>query len=174
MSVGSLAGCLAMICNPVSSRTRARSADYRLGHDFDHYYGKELRFGFGYLELNNGQPAQPNSADYFLDAHLLHYPWGDARWRPFASIGMGFANFRFRDAAGRKHDERLFHLPVGMGVKYYYRKWLVLRAELMDNLAFGGNGLDTMHNVSLTGGVEVRFGGWRRKYEGWGGGIHYW
>jgi hypothetical protein len=49
---------------------------YRLGHDFDHYYGKELRFGFGYLELNNGQPAQPNSADYFLDAHLLHYPWG--------------------------------------------------------------------------------------------------
>ena len=44
-------------------------------------------------------------------------------------------------------------------MKYYFKKWLAVRFDAMDNFAISGSGLDTMHNLSLTGGVEVHFGG---------------
>jgi hypothetical protein len=55
-------------------------------------------------------------------------------------------------------------MPLGVGVKYYYRPWLALRTSVMDNLSFRAGRLETMHNLSFTCGVEVHFGGPRPTY----------
>ncbi|MCA9142313.1 MAG: hypothetical protein H6821_15320 [Planctomycetaceae bacterium] len=149
---------------------------YRLGWDFDHYWGTELRYAFAAQELVDLQGTVPlaSGADYFWDINLLYYPWGDAEWRPFASVGLGVAAFGFKDANQTQYDEALLTIPIGIGVKHYYRPWLALRTSLVDNLSFGSQGLDTMHNVSLSFGVEAHFGGPRNTYFPYHGGGMIW
>ena len=144
---------------------------YRLGYDFDHYWGSETRFGFAHVGLRDNPGL---SRDFFWDVHLLRYPWGDSRWRPYASVGLGLANFRFTDNQSVKFNEVSLHVPIGFGLKYYHKKWLALRVDALDNIAIGTGGRNNMHNVSLTGGIEVHFGGWRRAYYPWNPSIHYW
>ncbi|MBI3838572.1 MAG: hypothetical protein HY288_11655 [Planctomycetia bacterium] len=57
--------------------------------------------------------------------------------------------------------------PLGFGVKCAMKDWLVVRAELPDDLTIGGGGLPTMNNVSLVGGVEIRFGDIRKHFLPW-------
>jgi hypothetical protein len=140
---------------------------YRIGWDRDHYWGHELRLGFSRTDLADARSATSHriSRDWFLDAHLSYYPWGDAQWRPYASAGLGLAMFRFRDEFSIEHDETLLHVPLGIGVKYLVDRWLAVRLDVMDNLAISGSGLDTMHNITYTLGIEAHFGpGTSRKY----------
>ena len=143
----------------------------RVGYDFDHYWGSEVRVGFSQLALRNSQSL---SRELFADVHLLRYPWGDSRWRPYASVGLGLANVRFTDNQDTQFNEVLLHVPVGCGLKYFYKKWCALRIDVMDNIAIGKGGVSDLHNVSLTGGIEVHFGGWRRAYAPWNPSFHYW
>jgi len=132
---------------------------YRAGWDWDHYWGAEARVGFARPELIDADAiADPRiSRNWFGDVHLLHYPWGDAGWRPFFSVGLGWATFRFTDADGDAYHETLLHAPFGVGVKYYVDRWMALRIDALDNLALSGSGLDTMHNLSFTLGLEAHF-----------------
>ena len=135
---------------------------YRLGCDVDHYFGSELRFAFANLDLIDPQTSRSmarTSRDHFWDAHLLYYPWGDAHWRPFCSLGMGLASFYFRDDQEQSVLETAFTIPLGMGVKYHAGNWWAVRCGLMDNWSLGARGLSSMHNISLTAGVEVHWGG---------------
>ena len=93
------------------------------------------------------------------DASVLYYPWGDARWRPFATLGFGVVGFHFQDRSGQGFDQTIVHLPIGLGLKYKWQPIFAFRLDLKDNLAFGTSRLDTMHNWSLTCGVELRWGG---------------
>jgi len=139
---------------------------YRLGWDFDHYWGTELRFSFAHLNLIDTVAAQPllTAQNHYGDVNLLYYPWGDATWRPFASLGVGAARLRFQNSNAQLVDDVLLTIPFGAGVKYYYRPWLALRTSLIDYWTIGSQGLSTMHNVAVTAGVEVHFGGPRRSY----------
>jgi hypothetical protein len=171
---------------------------YRLGWDYDHYWGSEMRFAFGTVGLFDSQRAKDaqeaaddehnlDEDDPFRhrfdrrrdctmglwDVSLLYYPWGDAAWRPYASAGLGLVNLEFIDRLSTRYDETVFGLPIALGVKYRYNNWVALRLELADNIAFG-NDLSTVHLVTLTGGAEVRFGGSRVAYWPWNPGRHYW
>jgi len=139
---------------------------YRFGRDFDHYWGWEARFAFSYLDVLDGvtAPRVSNANINFWDAHLLYYPWGDARWRPYATAGIGIAHYRLHDEFDTRHTEVLLHLPFGVGMKYQLKRWLALRVDVLDNFTIGGGGLDPMHNLSLTFGAEVHFGGDRTLY----------
>jgi hypothetical protein len=143
----------------------------RLGWDFDHYWGGELRFAWASLPLKDhvvSASDQHQDSIFYGDVDFFYYPWGDSRWRPFVTMGLGLGTFNFTEASGIRHDETLPTLPIGCGIKYMIRDWLVLRADLTDNIAFGGNsGLNTMNNFSITGGVEYRFGGSRPSYFPW-------
>ena len=46
-------------------------------------------------------------------------------------------------------------------------EWLVLRFDVLDNLAFGSGRLGTMNNFSFTTGFEYRFGGEHYNYWPW-------
>lgn len=175
-------------------------AGYRLGWDVDHYWGCEMRLGFGSVALYDSQRAKDaqQAADtargiaaddpfrqrfdarrdcnvVFWDVSLLYYPWGDAAWRPYLMAGLGTARIDFVDRLSIPLDKTVFALPLALGLKYRCSDWLALRLELADNMAFGsGSGLNTLHNLSLTAGVEIRFGGTRKAYWPWNPGRHYW
>lgn len=139
---------------------------YRIGWDFDHYWGTEFRFGFSHMDLHTAQGAGlgRSSHNQFYDWSLSYYPWGDAAWRPFASIGIGARKFRFGDINDVLVDDYAFEMPIGFGVKYYYEPWMALRFSVVDNFSPAAHALDTMHNISITAGVEIHYGGRRRSY----------
>ena len=148
---------------------------YRVGYDFDHYWGAEFRFAFANPALiGAAAPVGRDSRLLFYDAHLAYYPWGDTQWRPYLSAGLGAANVRATDAAGIGYNELLFHVPIGIGLKHHWRRWCVLRADLHDNIAIGAGGIDTMHNVTFTFGVEVHSGGQPTSYYPWNPSRHLW
>jgi hypothetical protein len=149
---------------------------YRVGWDFDHYWGTEARFGFGYLPVSDVASGDrlPWCRQDYGDVDLLYYPWGDSRWRPFLSVGVGWSFFHFEDDGGQTIGETLFSAPLGVGVKYLFRRWVALRLTATDNIAFGNGTLSTMHNWSLTGGAELRFGGPRISYFPYHADRHLW
>jgi hypothetical protein len=149
---------------------------YQLGWDFDHFWGTEARFGFASVDVAaNDEGSEPGSSENLSwDVNLVHYPWGDSRWRPFLSAGFGLASFRFGDDDGQPVYETLYTIPLGCGVKYFYRPWLGLRFAVTDQLALGAYRLATMHNVCFAGGVEVRFGGARTSYYPYDTGTKWW
>jgi hypothetical protein len=139
---------------------------FRLGNDCDHYWGWEARCAFSEPTTTNGNTGDilGTGTMYFYDVSLLFYPWGDARWRPYLTAGLGMANVRFNDERDIGIAEALVHIPFGLGLKYQLDRWLALRFEFMDELVFGSANIRTMNGFSLTGGVEIHFGGWRRRY----------
>ncbi len=65
-------------------------------------------------------------------------------------------------------------MPLAVGVKYHGSNALALRLEVADNMAFGAHGIDTLHQLSVVGGVELRFGGSRKAYWPWNPARNYW
>ncbi|MBN2474393.1 MAG: hypothetical protein JXB62_07280 [Pirellulales bacterium] len=159
---------------------------YRFGWDQSYYWGGEMRFAFASVELYDSPRAiAAGPSERFnvrrdvdlthWDLDLLYYPWGDTQWRPYFMVGLGTARVIFIDRLSHRYDSAVFAMPLAMGVKYRCNDWLALRFELTDNMAFsGGGGFNTLHSLSLTGGVEVRFGGARKAYWPWNPGRHYW
>ncbi len=145
----------------------------RLGWDHDYHWGNEARLVFDNMNLESLQ----------WDLDLLYYPWGDSRWRPYLMIGVGAAKIRFGRGFSQEYDitlsnqhaETVFALPLAVGVKYRVNDWMVLRAEVGDNILFAeGANLNLLVNLAVTAGFEIRFGGSRRSYWPWNPGRHYW
>lgn len=133
----------------------------RLGYDFDHYWGAEVRLGFAEGRLNYPTNAHfsGKSQLIILDYSVQFYPWGDAAWRPYAMLGLGAAMFQYEDALGRDRGQAQVSMPFGLGLKYFVHKRLALRFELLDNMTLGGTDAMSASNFSVTGGFEYRFGG---------------
>jgi len=151
---------------------------YRLGWDFDHYWGTELRLGFANLDLTDTVPLPDigtrTSRDQFWDVNLMYYPWGDARWRPFASLGIGAGDFYFKDETLQSVRETVLTFPLSIGVKYYHHNWLAWRMSVTDQWSPAAQGLSAMHNIAVTVGVEYHFGGTRVGYFPYRFGRHLW
>ncbi|MFA8018771.1 porin family protein [Bremerella cremea] len=134
---------------------------FRLGYDFDHYWGTEVRLGFaqGRLIYPTDTTFSGKSQLVLLDYNVQFYPWGDTKWRPYATIGLGAAVFQYEDVLGRARDQSQVSMPFGLGLKYFLHKRVALRFELLDNLALGGTDAVSSNNFSVSGGFEYRFGG---------------
>jgi hypothetical protein len=149
---------------------------YRLGWDYDYYWGLEFRLAQATPSVHDRVRNQPDgTADVTLgDISLLWYPTGDSRLRPYVLFGLGFQHFNFRDDNNKVVNASSFSVPIGLGVKYMCTPWFALRFEAVENWATGNNQLDMMHNFTLSGGVEIRFGGYRPSYWPWNPGGHLW
>lgn len=88
------------------------------------------------------------------------------RWQPYLTFGGGFATFDFVNLNGVQVDETVFVVPIGAGFRYRYSDAWAFRFEFRDNIAPGGP-LASMHNMTLVGGAEWRFGGSRPSYGMW-------
>ena len=144
----------------------------RFGWDVDHFWGVETRLAFSNFGLDDVQQPARRMGDakvFHLDASYLWYPWGDARWRPYATLGMGLGDYSFFDENDQKSHQTAFTMPFGGGVKVRATPRWVFRFDVLDNLVFDqGSQLDTMHNLSITAGLEARWGvGPRKSYYPW-------
>jgi hypothetical protein len=172
----------------------------RIGWDADPYWGLKMRFALAETSLVDSpraiQAQQERDAgggitednlwywrfhrrrhvDMFLwDVSFVYYPLGDTRLRPYLTIGVGTVRMSFVDRLDREFAEISLGMPVGFGLKYRCNDWLAVLCEFTDNVAFtGGKGLNTMHELSLVGGMEIRFGGSRRSYWPWNPSRYSW
>lgn len=139
---------------------------YRFTWDYDYYYGLDVRLGMAAIGLQYPEYNRPTAtSDYYVaDVSFVYYPWGDSRWRPFVTLGLGTTKISFFDYNNNYYGGVLVSLPFGVGFKYRCREWFDLRFDVMDNVAFGRGPFSTFQNVSYTGGFEVRFGGLRKLY----------
>ncbi|MCG8583618.1 MAG: outer membrane beta-barrel protein [Pirellulales bacterium] len=151
---------------------------YYLGEDLTINWGWELRLTLSDLDVTyDAVPLVTRTNEIILfDLNFHYYPWENARWRPYTSFGFGVGQFDFADELDRRVRKTTFGLPIGVGMKYMIHRTSAFRIELMDNIAFSAGPMDTQHNVSLTAGLEIRFGGMRRSYWPWtpGQGYGYW
>jgi hypothetical protein len=143
-------------------------AGLRLGWDFDYYWGVEWRFGWAGPELFVDGSSDGIEGDYFVsDIDFVYYPWGDTKVRPYFQAGLGVTQIdTLRDGVS-PHQATLLSMPLGMGVQFTQTPWLAWRLEIIDNLAFGGDGVDAMNNFAFTGGMEIRLGARPNSYWPW-------
>jgi hypothetical protein len=139
-----------------------------IGHDWDHYWGSELHFDWATPELKNSEVPDAHRSDILFSWNysVLYYPWGDAKFRPYWRWGIGDTHFDFPRDDGSRDDPWMWTVPLGVGVKYPVRRWLAARAELTDQLSFAKD-YPTLHNVTLTFGLEWRFGAHPPSYWPW-------
>jgi hypothetical protein len=138
----------------------------RVGWDGSHFWGLESRFAFSTFGLNDprGISVPGNVHSFLWDTDFLYYPWGDAQWRPYALIGFGLGDFQFEyDTTGSFVHETALLMPFGGGFKYHYSSLWAFRVDIIDNLSFRTGQISTMNSLSVTGGIESRFGGAARK-----------
>ncbi|MEA1951973.1 MAG: hypothetical protein U9N87_11350, partial [Planctomycetota bacterium] len=65
-------------------------------------------------------------------------------------------------------------MPLALGLKYRYNSRLAFRFEMTDNIVFSSGPVNSVHHFSITGGLELRFGGTRKAYWPWSPGRYYW
>ncbi len=142
---------------------------FRLGWDYDTYWGLEGRLAFASIQTETETAPIFDSANHatYWDTSLLYYPWGDSRWRPYLTLGIGLTEFNYFDETMVKRERGLIAVPMGGGLKYLMHDSWVLRFDLLDNIALGSSGLDTMNNFSFSSGFEYRFGGSHKDYWPW-------
>ncbi len=146
------------------------------GCDWDHYWGSEFALLRATPELINSAAPDADRGDRLMiwSANLMYYPWGDSWFRPYWRWGIGATELDYPTDTGFRRDETLWTFPIGMGVKYPFRRWLAGRAELTDHWAWGNDGIATQHNISLTLGLEWHFGAHPRSYWPWHPSRHIW
>ncbi len=148
----------------------------RFGYDFDYFWGIEWRFGWSQPNVSNELPDQASfDGSYFIsDVDLKYYPWGDSKIRPYGLLGAGLARIRFVNDLEVSRNITLATMPFGFGVEFHQFPWLAWRLEVLDNLAFGADGVDTLNNFSLTAGMELRLGAKPQSYWPWRPGRKVW
>ena len=65
---------------------------------------------------------------------------------------------------------RMDNLPAVVSAE----EWLAARTEFTDQLAIGNTGVATQHDLTLTFGLEWRFGVHPRSYWPWNPSRHIW
>ena len=142
-------------------------AGLRLGWDFDYFWGVEWRSGWSDPDLTTPDNSELSGHYFVSDINLIYYPWGDSRVRPYALVGLGLAEVGSVREDGTGQEEILVGMPLGGGVRFAQTRYLAWRLEILDNIAWGDNGLATMHNFSFTLGMELRLGARPNSYWPW-------
>lgn len=167
--------------DPIAGRIRAGDgfmAGGRVGWDWHHFWGFEARLARSTVAMEDPRQRREmgDLRAYLGDIDLLYYPFGDARWRPYMSLGMGFTDLDLIDDLDRHIHETVFSVPLGGGVKYRFNERLAFRLDLfLDFAATASARLDGMANVGLSCGLEYRLGGLsRRTYFPWNASRGWW
>ena len=156
-------------------QTNALFGGLRFGWDFDYYWGAEWRFGWSDPEIFYEGSSVKQPGQYWVsDVNIIYYPWGDTRVRPFFVTGIGISEVGSIHNDGGGLEANLLGTPFGLGIQFQQTPWLAWRAEIMDNLAWGSEGVSTTHNVSFTAGMNIRYGARKPSYWPWRTSRHSW
>lgn len=144
-------------------------AGFRVGYDFDYFWGLDWRFAWSNPNIGlDGSDVISRNGSYFAsDVDLKYFPWGDSKVRPYWLLGMGMMHLEYVDLIGISENVTLLTMPFGVGVEFPQFPWLAWRLEVLDNLAFGADGVETLNNFSFVAGMEWRFGAKPNSYWPW-------
>ena len=162
---GVFGGCVSgstLISNQIKQGSGS-NAGVALGRNLNHYWGLEGRFFGSSMDIEDitGSPTPaPNRSCRLtiLDASVHYYPYGEARWRPFFKLGIGYAQQSFTDNAGRSQRLNTCTVPLGFGVKYWWSDRVNVFGEVVDNIVFGNGPTKTQSNWAINFGVHFTFG----------------
>jgi len=169
ISVGAFAGMMnggPLVQDTVGTKT-GFDGGWRIGWDVDSRWGAETRFAFASLSMYDHLPqaAGSNNAELFQwDVEALYYPCRESRLRPYLLAGIGLTDINFTGIPGQGSQTVCLSLPLGIGLKYLWDENFALRLDLLDDIAMSNEHLLTQNNFSLTGGLELRFGGSKKVY----------
>ena len=79
-----------------------------------------------------------------------------------ALVGIGASQVRYLDMSYDYGNH--LSVPIAIGVKYRWNDFWALRLEGCDDIGFAHAASGPMSTMSLTVGVEYRFGGTRKAY----------
>jgi hypothetical protein len=146
------------------------------GYDWDYYWGTELSINRATPEIINKNARDADRGDRLMEESLslIYYPWGDSLFRPYWRVGIGATEIDYPTDDGFRRDETLWTFPIGIGLKYPFRRYLAARAEFTDQLAVGNSDVAAQHDLTLTFGLEWRFGVHPRSYWPWNPSRHIW
>jgi hypothetical protein len=146
------------------------------GCDWDYYWGTEFSINRATPEIINKNARDADRGDRLMEESLslMYYPWGDSLFRPYWRVGIGATEIDYPTDDGYRRDETLWTFPIGIGLKYPFRRYLAARAEFTDQLALGNEGVAAQHDLTLTFGLEWRFGVHPRSYWPWNPSRHIW
>jgi hypothetical protein len=160
-----------LVDSPVDGRVTLENAvigGLRVGWDFDYYWGVEWRVGWADPNMIANEIDEELSSTFMVsDIDFVYYPWGDTKVRPFVQWGVGFTEVGTVRSDGTGQEVTMLSMPFGAGVQFPLTRWMALRMEVMDNLAFGADGVDTMNNFTFTAGLDMRFGARPGSYWPW-------
>jgi hypothetical protein len=142
----------------------------RIGQDYDRRWALENRFAYAMPEVVNQQgPELSREGDmFFADTNLIYTRFATKRLRPYASVGLGMTYLDLVDHTGAALREFAPTVPLGAGLQYRHHEWLFLNVDVRDMIVLGQQvDLETMHNLMLTGGLEMRFGASPNVYHPW-------
>ncbi|MCA9257859.1 MAG: hypothetical protein KDA61_01610 [Planctomycetales bacterium] len=146
----------------------------RLGWDFDYFWGMEWRIGWANPNLFTATDSQIEGNYMVSDVNVVYYPWGDSKVRPYCLWGVGMAEVGSVRTDGTGQEAVLVGMPFGGGVRIAQSRQITWRLEAINNMAFGSDGLSTLHNLSLTLGMEIRLGARPKSYWPWRTGRTVW
>jgi hypothetical protein len=115
-----------------------------------------------------------NGSYFASDVDLKYYPWGDSKVRPYWMAGLGMMHLEYVDLIGISENVTLLTMPLGVGVEFPQFPWLAWRLEIADNIAFGADRVETLHNFSFVAGMEWRFGAKPNSYWPWRSARYIW
>ena len=134
-----------------------------LGKNLNHYWGLEGRLFGSSIEIKDISdtliPAPNRSIRLtVLDMSAHYYPYGEARWRPYFKLGIGYTQQSFTDNYGVGHNINACTVPMGFGVKYWWSDHVHVFGEVVDNMVFGNGPTKTQSDWALNFGVHFTFG----------------
>ncbi len=149
---------------------------FYFGWDWDYYWATEFRFDWATPELINSEVPDADRTDslFVWSYSQMYYPWGDSVVRPYWRLGIGTTSLDIPLDNGYRTDGTLLTFPIGIGVKYPLQRWLAARMEFTDHFAIGSSGFPTQHNLTLTFGLELRYGIHPKSYWPWYPSRHMW
>lgn len=139
---------------------------FRLSWDFDPRFGAEMRFSGsspGITDTTGVDNDLPKVNMFMWDLNWMYYLTGDVRWRPYLSLGFGFMDADYYDAGASRYHDTALSMPWGVGFKYRHSTRITIRFDVQDLMTFATGPQAEMHNLTITGGFEARFGGGTRK-----------
>ena len=142
----------------------------RFNRDYDARWAWETRVAFAQTRAVNllGPENARDAYLGFVDSSLHYSRFYGKRWKSYLSLGAGMAYFDTEDHLARPLREFIPTLPFGAGIKYRLDDWMVLRFDVRDNFALGERErLANMHNLTVAGGFEWRFGGSSHTFYPW-------
>ena len=134
-----------------------------IGKNLNHYWGWEGRFFGSSIDIKDisdsltptpGRTSRLTALD--LSAH--YYPYGEARWRPYFKLGIGYTQQSFTDNYGVKQNINTCTAPFGFGLKYWWSDRVNVFGEVVDNIVFGNGPTKTQSDWALNFGVHFTFG----------------